>query len=256
MSQLISIGGYTIDAVLNEEYTKEADASEYPVERGPAISDNIRIKPDGLRITGIVSDTPIGLVANQRTIGKDASGKSSGPAREALQALCDTFNAATPIDITTMLRTYTSMVFTGLSFPVEPVDAQTFTMTFKEIVIIDNVRTTVKVKLSKQKKGDRAGHPPGWIGTDTKGRDIISNKLAPGVEPSYTRADGTAVSKQEAADAARKNDSALVKYDKDGNAVPVDDKDYQPYTPKQKKPYWAPTPRNEGPVVPSVFTGG
>ena len=247
------IGDYTIDAVLVEEYSLEADITEYPVERGAAISDNIRIKPRGLRITGIVSDTPIGIVADLRTISKDTKGKSVGPAREALVTLETLFLAAGTLTITTDSKTYSNMAFGALSFPQTPEDAQTFSMTFKEIVIVDNLRTVVKVTLRSIKKGELPVRPSGYIGSDKKGRDIIASQLSPGVEPAYTRADGTSVSSQEAADAARRNDSALVKYDSAGHAIPVDNKDYQPYTPKQKPPYWGPPRQIGGPIIPSGF---
>lgn len=248
----IRIDTYTIDTLYAEELQLEAEVTEYPVEKGTAVSDNVRIKPRVLRLTGVVSDTPLGPVATLRSTDKDLT-----PRKEAELFLTALFDAGESITVTTDERTYKSMVIQSLTIPNEGVDALNFSATLKEVVIEENVRVLVKTKLTPQKKGNKAPHPPGWIGTDSKGRDIIANKLGPGVEPSYTRADGTVVSQKEAADAARKQDSVVIKYDKDGHAVPVDNADYQPYTPKQKKPYWAPTSQTDGPVIPgSIFNGG
>lgn len=236
--QQISIDGYAVDALISEELQREGEATQFPVEKGTAITDHFRLKPNVLRVQGVVSDTPIGPIADLRHTEGDFT-----PRKEAELVLNATFEAGEPIVIITGERTYRNMLMTALSAVNDGTDAFVFNASFQEIDIEENTRTVVKVKLSKQDKGNRAAKPPGWIGTDSKGRDIIGNKLGPGVEPSYTRADGTAVTKQEAAAAARRNDSVIVKYDKDGHAVPVDNKDYQPYTPKQKKPYWAPTPR-------------
>jgi len=137
------------------------------------------------------------------------------------------------------------MVLESLSIPQtgDTGEALQFTAKFREVVIEKNQRVIIRavpIGQKKQRLGAKNGKPPGWIGTDSRGRDIIANELAPGVEPKYTRADGTNVPVDEARDAAKKNDAVLVKYDKSGHAIPVDQRDYQPYTPQQKKPYWTP----------------
>jgi len=48
------------DAVLNESHTSKSTVPRFPVEQGVSISDHIRREPDGITITGIVAESPIG----------------------------------------------------------------------------------------------------------------------------------------------------------------------------------------------------
>lgn len=243
---MILISGFVIDAALSEEHASEADVTEFPVEDGSTFTDNVRIKPRRYRMNGIVTDTP--LDDGFRSIESDGSTiviTSSKPSAQAKKALDDIFEAKLPITIVTSLATYKNMVMQSLVFGQDgdTGDALPFSASFTQINVVQNVRRSVKVKFTAVDRGNLAAHPPGWIGTDKQGRDIVANKPGPGVDPTYTRADGTKVEPLEAADAARRQDSVLVKYDKDGHSIPVDQRDYQPYTPKQKKPYWAPNKR-------------
>lgn len=250
---MIKINGYAIDAALSEDHDHEAEVTEFPVEQGGNITDHVRIKPIQVTIKGVVSDTPIGAVAAIRdaanvTIGDGDVGDAVLPSVEALAFLRATFEAGKEITIETSIKTYDDMIMERLSIPqsAETGEALMFTATFKQIIIEANKRVVIRavpIGQPKRARGNADGKPAGWVGTDSKGRDITVNKLGPGVEPKYTRADGTEVSADEARDAAKKNDAVLIKYDENGNAIPVDSRDYQPYTPKQKKPYWAPNPR-------------
>lgn len=250
---MIKINGYPIDAALSEDHDHEADVTEFPVEQGGNVTDHVRIKPAQVTIKGVVSDTPIGAIATIRdasnvTLGDGDVGNAVLPSDEARAFLVATFEAGEEITIETSRKTYENMIMEKLSIPEggDVGEALMFTASFKQIIIEINKRVVIRavpIGQPKRSRGNADGKPAGWIGTDSKGRDVTVNKLGPGVEPKYTRADGSEVSADEARDAAKKNDAVLVKYDKDGNAIPVDSRDYQPYTPKQKKPYWAPNPR-------------
>lgn len=239
---MVKIDGYQIDAALSEDHDFEAEVTEFPVEEGAAVTDHVRLKPIVVTVKGCVSDTPIGSVAELR------EGSNLKPSEEALVVLQATYEAKEPVTIETSIKTYENMILESLSIPQdgETGDALLFTATFRQIVIEANKRVIIRaVPIGQRKRsfGNVKGKPAGWIGTDSTGRHIVGNKLGPGVEPVYTREDGTPVSTNEARDAAKTNGSVLVKYDKNGKAVPVDNRDYQPYTPKQKKPYYAPVPR-------------
>lgn len=245
---MVKIDGYAIDAALSEEHELEAEVTEFPVEEGANVTDHVRIKPRVVTIKGCVSDTPIGAVADLR------AGSNLEPNEEARVVLESIFEARDPITIETNLKTYTNMIMESLTIPqsADVGEALMFTATFRQVIIEANKRVVIRaipIATKKVDRGNADGKPPGWIGTDKQGRDITVNKLGPGVEPKYTRADGTDVSVDEAREAAKKNDAVIIKYDKDGHAIPVDERDFQPYTPKQQKPYWVPTPRDP-------FTGG
>ncbi len=107
---MIRIGGYAIDAIVGEEVSLEAEVTEYPVESGGVITDHTRNRPLKLELEFLVSDTPIGTVAAERTAGAVPSSE----ARQALEALRD---SRQPFTVVTGTKTYERMVFASLSFP-------------------------------------------------------------------------------------------------------------------------------------------
>lgn len=58
-STFVRIGRFVLDVSLSENHTYESDVTEYPVESGGSVSDNIRPKPIKVSIEGVVSDTPL-----------------------------------------------------------------------------------------------------------------------------------------------------------------------------------------------------
>ena len=158
----ILIGSYQIDAAISESHQFESDITEFPVEQGSAISDNIQSKAIMVTIEGIVSDTPIGLIAtlrNQQAASSDflpvsdpkqalaaVQGSTFLPSVDARTALLAIRDARVPITIATSIRTYENMALQSLTIPV---DASTgaalrFTAVFKQIIIVTNLRTTVR----------------------------------------------------------------------------------------------------------------
>ena len=47
---MITIAGFVIDAALRETHTYESEVTEYPVESGAMITDNIRPRPITIEI--------------------------------------------------------------------------------------------------------------------------------------------------------------------------------------------------------------
>ena len=62
----IIIDDFLIDCSISENHTFDSDVTDYPVESGSNISDNIRPLPLVVEIEGVVSNTPIGLIADNR----------------------------------------------------------------------------------------------------------------------------------------------------------------------------------------------
>lgn len=60
-----------LDATLKENFTGTAEPTQHPVEKGADITDHVILKPSGLTISGIISETPLGdfLGAYTRTAG-------------------------------------------------------------------------------------------------------------------------------------------------------------------------------------------
>lgn len=233
---MVIIDGYTIDATLSADHSYSAEVTDFPIEIGGVVSDHVILSPFAYTLQGIVSDAPLPAVAGLRA-------PNIKPSEEALEKLKLVFKNRRPIIVETGIETYADMVLTTLNITEDANtgEALVFSATFRQVQLVENKRLFVRAIRLGQKKKDLGNKIAGFVGIDAKGRQITASKLAPGVEPVYTREDGTQVSSEEAREASKRSGAVLVKYDKNGKAIPVSDKDYQPYTPKQKKPFWSPS---------------
>lgn len=136
-TKYIMIDDFLIDCSLSESHSFDSDVTEFPVESGSSISDNIRPLPITVDIEGFVSNTPIGLMRDERVI---TSQKPVETCYELLQAIRD---EREPVTIQTSLRTYENMALTRLNIPRGPggADGLRFTASFKQIQYVTNVRT-------------------------------------------------------------------------------------------------------------------
>lgn len=153
---MITIDGMVVDAALREEHNFEADVSEHPVESGADITDHVRARPPIVSIEGIVSDTPLAeSVIAARTAGET-------PSIETRARLFDIWSARKPITIETTVSQYTSMVMQSFSITedAETGEACRFRATFKQIRLVTNKRTTVKVSGVRGRKKVNLGSRP------------------------------------------------------------------------------------------------
>jgi hypothetical protein len=146
----ITINDYVLDASVTETHTYESEVTEYPVEQGSAITDNIRPKPIVVVVEGLVSDTPIGKMADLRNSqGGDPQGVMNFlPSTDALAAMIAIRDARQPVTIVTSLSRFESMAMTNLEIPR---DASTgaalrFTASFQQVTIVSTLRVTVNLK--------------------------------------------------------------------------------------------------------------
>jgi hypothetical protein len=191
-STFVRIGQYILDVSLSEEHKFEADVTEYPVESGGSISDNIRPKPLHVSITGIVSDTPLTSNAiNQlkplpdpyadtpMTVDAISGGSvntSSGGTQGLINSLAapslaqnevkflrseqaynylkSIFNSRDTVTIRTSLATFDNMALESLSIPrsKETTGGLTFTADFKQIARVSNKRTKTAIRNGTGKK--------------------------------------------------------------------------------------------------------
>lgn len=154
------IGELTIDATLSENHDFNNSVSQYPVEDGSSLSDNIRVNPDELTITGIISNTPVDNISSPSgALGAVAQGvfntvkgtpyKNEGRSQVpnnlevALTTLLRisgrTVNGGrtTPeiITVVTGLRVYTSAALSNLVFTRDPRTGSSLRFTGKFTII-------------------------------------------------------------------------------------------------------------------------
>ena len=106
----------SLDASISEGHSYSSRVSQFPVEDGSTISDNIINDPAGLEIVGFVTNTPVVLfIQNIANIVDDTTGGDR--VKTAFEALLALRESKEPFTIVTGLKTYENMVFTSLSFP-------------------------------------------------------------------------------------------------------------------------------------------
>lgn len=168
---MITIDGYEIDLARSVQHSMPAQVTEQPLESGSKFGDHKLKNSKMLTIEGVVSDNPLGSLAVRRLQFVLIDGEAfSTPSQEARAKMESLFESPEPITIITPSRTYKNMVLEDLS---EPEDRQTgkayvFTAVFKQLTIVTNLRTTVRVASARNSstvnRGNKAsteiGDPP------------------------------------------------------------------------------------------------
>jgi hypothetical protein len=155
----VIIDGLDIDTTLTEEHTYINDITDYPVEKGANITDNVKQKPETLSIESITSDTPVRFISeNFKALTRvDGSNRSI----LAFNKLLEFAGYSTPrqpgeeptkindpilLTIITGLRVYTNMIISNLTFPVNQTTGQAlnYRVSFKKIKYVTTKYSYVK----------------------------------------------------------------------------------------------------------------
>lgn len=188
-----AIGGFELDATVVEDHVMSAEATDDPVEAGAPINDHVRRLADTLTLECIISDSPIGRMIGVRDQEAGAASTrliphpggivlpEQGPidpyrsiadeGRAYMRQLMDTGER---IVVETAVRIYDSMVLLTVA---ERRDAQSgkafhFTAQLKQIRVVTNDRSVVRVAnpaaQKPQKKGHKTGYPTGPLDQSVK----------------------------------------------------------------------------------------
>ncbi len=163
------IGGFTIDAAIEEIHSYDCTVTQFPVESGATISDHVQLLPIGLQLDCIVTDTPIGPMETVRGYAGSFQGEGftqwSDEAHEHFKKLRA---KREPFNVTTSLQTYYNLVIESYK-PTRRVGdgfALRFTLVCKFIGIVVNERTTVKVATPNVGKKQNLGSRPTKVPPD------------------------------------------------------------------------------------------
>lgn len=158
---MIKIDGYPIDVATSVSYSFPGEATSLAVETGPDISDHMRDLPEEITIEGIVTNTPIGAIAEDDTRRADAL-VTPIPGRDALERLRQIKADRRVVTLELDLGIFESMALLDLDVPTDKNKGQFdvklpdgttersgalfFTAKFKRLNIISNQRTKIRVK--------------------------------------------------------------------------------------------------------------
>lgn len=166
---------------MKESFSFPGEVTKYPVEEGADITDHIRDMPEQITLECIVSDSPIGDIANDptRQIAAGPDGNTPLPSADALAKLRDLKAARKPFPVETSLGVFAMMAFLDLQVDVDaakspgnadpdPNKARAgglfFTAKFERVRIVSNKRTKVRVKTNMA----NGGKSKAVAGTDVK----------------------------------------------------------------------------------------
>jgi len=94
-----------LDATIKRKYRTTSTITQHPIESGSNVSDHIHDNPDELQIDGIISNTPVSLLA---------SALSPSRAEDEYDKLLELKTAKQPITIYTTRREYEDYVIASL----------------------------------------------------------------------------------------------------------------------------------------------
>lgn len=147
-----------LDASVSEEHGFEADVTEHPVEKGANITDHVRQKPRTVRITGIVSNTPLpSFTAPLANLG------AGDRAVAAWQNLQEIHLSGKLVTVVTSLEEYADMALVSVSVPR---DAQRgnvleFTAVLRQVTTVESesVSAPDAPRPRRKSKGKQATKP-------------------------------------------------------------------------------------------------
>lgn len=152
---MIRIDGYPIDCALEERINYEAEVTMNPVEKGADTTDHVTARLPTLEFDGVVSDTPIGAIANDET----RTSATEDQSKVAYKKFLDVFLARQTVVVECSFGKFESMILQTLS-PVKNAQVKKafkFTATFQQIKIVENARTTVKTSIRNGSKTEKNG---------------------------------------------------------------------------------------------------
>lgn len=163
-----------VDCVPSEGHDYTSDVTQFPVESGATITDNILNKPKSLQIEGFISNTPLDESQNDPNNGLNLFGQ-----------LMEIRNNKTKVSVSTKFGHYKNMVMSSVSLPVDASTGETvrFSATFTEIITVDSLYTTLpNIRQDKkplaQSKVNKARQPVAVKEPPKSGLNTILDTLA------------------------------------------------------------------------------
>lgn len=137
-------GGFTFDAIFEEDHTIEMEVTDYPVETGVSVTDHAFMKPYKVRMT-------LGVTNHQLAPYDGGFGLADVRITNAFRKLTDLMLTREPFDLQTGLKLYNNMLCTYLHViqNASSANALVFECDLREIVIVN----TEIVTYPPRKKG-------------------------------------------------------------------------------------------------------
>jgi Dit-like phage tail protein len=136
------IGEIELDVIVDESTNSSTTITSNPVENGADVNDHIIINPMTFSMSGIVSDTKVGILGGLGALEQITSGnaftKDDTPSKEAWEELLELQANRTPFTLVTNLKEYDNVVIESLSTSQNKDTSNSlhFTANMKEIIFV------------------------------------------------------------------------------------------------------------------------
>lgn len=123
-------GSIVFDTIVQEDHRYTSKVTSYPIETGTIISDHILKDPDVVSLSGIVSDTPLNILA------------PFNRSQAAFNQLVSLQARRIVVDVVTGIKVYKNMAITKLEVPrnINTGQTLTFNIEFQKIIYDDSVQ--------------------------------------------------------------------------------------------------------------------
>lgn len=143
--RVVTVNGYPLDVVRMETFNFETEVTSDPVEGGVKISDHAQNNQPSIELECVVSDTPIGEIADDST----RTGLSEGvlPSDDIYNRLMELRKSHALVPVQTTLGLFENMMITRVTVPrsAENTGGLTFSVSLVQLSIAEVQRTQVKV---------------------------------------------------------------------------------------------------------------
>ena len=152
-----------LDVLLDETHEWSSEVTTNEVEDGVRITDHIRLLPDRLTFTGMISNTNlsgsfVNIILGQISAFIDGAG-GVDRMQTSFDLLRAMHEARTPVTVYTKWRVYENMALTSCSLPRNASIGQSiqFTLSFTQIRIVSTQTTDVPPGISAKKDAKEGG---------------------------------------------------------------------------------------------------
>ena len=151
-----------LDASIEEMHTMTSKISQFPVEDGSTISDNIYNEPEKISIQGVITSTPLPNSPNY------FFGSAENAPRDAYDYLCRLRKNKELITVTTDLMVYKNMGITSIRIPknTKVGGSLQFTIELEKVNIVSS-KTVPAINLKPTQNADKQAAPPANLGKQT-----------------------------------------------------------------------------------------
>lgn len=167
----LKIGEIAVDASIGEQHILEGEVTDHPVEEGSDVTDHYRVKPRGVQINGVITNTPLATGFPAQTLINSIKSVASGgtPVKDAWSTVKGYFSNGTLITISTSLDDYPNVVLTNFKATRDSKNGQNlkFSCVARQLrivtteITVDIVvpKTTTAAKTASKAKGRKPPKP-------------------------------------------------------------------------------------------------